>query len=204
MTNQKYSAVVFDLGQVILSFDYKLFVKKVNNHKDGIGERFLELYKSNYHIHRDFERGKIPEEVFIHQMLKYLDNVIDGETFCQYWSDIFTLNEDVAALLSVLKQKYKLYLVSNTNSIHKRYGFQHYEFLKLFDKLFLSHEVGYVKPEKEIYQAVEKESGFLPEEHIFIDDIWEYVEAAKQLGWDGIQFNGYNDLVMNLKERNIL
>lgn len=204
MINKKYSAVVFDLGQVILSFDYKFFVEKVNNYKNGIGEKFLELYKSNYHIHRDFERRKISEVSFIHQMLSYLDNVIDGETFCRYWSDIFSLNEDVVALLPILKQKYKLYLVSNTNSIHKRYGFQHYEFLKLFDKLFLSHEVGFVKPEKEIYRAVEKESGLLPEEHIFIDDILEYVDAAKQLGWDGIQFNGYIDLVKNLKGRNIL
>ncbi|KAB2852667.1 MAG: HAD family phosphatase [Ignavibacterium sp.] len=204
MINKKYSAVVFDLGQVILSFDYKFFVEKVNNYKNGVGEKFLELYKSNYHIHRDFERGKISEDSFIHQMLNYLDNVIDGETFCRYWSDIFSLNEDVVALLPILKQKYNLYLVSNTNSIHKKYGFQHYEFLKLFDKLFLSHEVGFVKPEKEIYRAVEKESGLLPEEHIFIDDILEYVDAAKQLGWDGIQFNGYIDLVKNLKGRNIL
>lgn len=204
MINKKYSAVVFDLGQVILRFDYKYFVEKVNNHKQGIGEKFLELYKKNYHIHRDFERGKIPEEIFTSQMLNYIDSIIDAETFCKYWSDIFSLNEDVAALLPLLKQEYKLYLVSNTNSIHKKYGFQHYEFLKLFDKLFLSHEVGFIKPEKEIYLAVEKESGFPSDEHIFIDDILEYVDAAKQLGWDGIQFKGYDDLIKNLKERNIL
>ncbi len=70
--------------------------------------------------------------------------------------------------------------------------------------MFLSHEVGYVKPEPEIYRAVEKVSGLPSEEHIFIDDILEYVEAAKQLGWDGIQFVGYDDLVNNLKARDIL
>ncbi|MDY0081626.1 MAG: HAD family phosphatase [Ignavibacteriaceae bacterium] len=204
MINKKYSAVVFDLGQVILRFDYKYFVEKVNNHKQGIGEKFLELYKKNYHIHRDFERGKIPEEIFISQMLNYLDSIIDAETFCKYWSDIFSLNEDVAALLPLLKQKYKLYLLSNTNSINKKYGFQHYEFLKWFDKLFLSHEVGFIKPEKEIYLAVEKESGFPSDEHIFIDDILDYVDAAKQLGWDGIQFKGYDDLVQSFKIRKIL
>jgi len=42
------------------------------------------------------------------------------------------------------------------------------------------------------------------EEHIFIDDISEYVDAAKSLGWDGIHFLGYEDLVKNLKARNIL
>jgi glucose-1-phosphatase len=204
MSNRKYSAIVFDLGQVIVPFDYINFVEKVNKHKPGSGEKFLQLYKDNYSTHRDFEKGLLPEQEFISIMLNYLDHIIDGETFCKYWSDIFTPDEKVISLLPRLKQKYKLYLISNTNSIHKKYGFQHYEFLKLFDKLFLSHEMKHIKPEEEIYRAVEKISGFPSEEHIFIDDILEYVEAAKKIGWDGIQFLGYDDLVMNLKVREIL
>ncbi|HMN48533.1 MAG TPA: HAD family phosphatase [Ignavibacteriaceae bacterium] len=204
MTDKKYSAVVFDLGQVLVRFDYKYFVDKVNKIKPGIGEQFIELYKQNYHIHRDFEKGLISEKVFIDQMLEYLDHKIDGETFCRYWSDIFSLNVEVVALLPEIKKNFKLYLVSNTNSIHQKYGYQHYEFLKIFDKLFLSHEVGFVKPEKEIYQAVEKFSGFPSNEHIFIDDILEYVEAAKSIGWDGIQFVGYDDLLKNFQSRRIL
>lgn len=204
MMKRKYSAIVFDLGQVLLPFDYKSFIEKVNRHKPGIGEQFAELYKQNYYIHRDFEKGLISEEVFIIQMLSYLDNVIDEETFCRYWSDIFSFNEEVIALLPVLKKKYKLYLISNTNSIHKKYGFGNYQFLKLFDKLVLSHEVKFIKPEEEIYREVEKVSGLPSEEHIFIDDILEYVDAAKSIGWDGIQFIGYDDLVNNLKIRNIL
>jgi len=204
MSKRKYSAIVFDLGQVLLRFDYKYFVEKVNRHKAGIGERFLEHYKNNYEIHRDFEKGLISEKYFISRMLEFLDHTIDEETFSQYWSDIFSFNDDVIALLPVLKKKYKLYLISNTNSIHKKYGYQNYEFLKLFDKLILSHEVKFIKPEKEIYLEVQKVSGFPSEEHIFVDDILEYVDAAKSLGWDGIQFVGYEDLVMNLKQRNIL
>ncbi len=204
MSNRKYSAIVFDLGQVLLQFDYKYFVEKVNKHKAGIGERFLNVYQQNYHIHRDFEKGKISEKMFIAQMLEYLEHCIDEETFCKYWSDIFSFNEDVIALLPELKKRYKLYLVSNTNSIHKKYGYQDYEFLKLFDRLFLSHEVGFVKPEEEIYRVVEKASGFPSEEHIFIDDILEYVNAAKTLGWDGIQFVNYDNLLKNLKAREII
>lgn len=204
MIKRKYSAIVFDLGQVLLQFDYKYFVEKVNKHKAGIGERFLNVYQQNYHIHRDFEKGKISEKMFIAQMLEYLEHCIDEETFCKYWSDIFSFNEDVIALLPELKKRYKLYLVSNTNSIHKKYGYQDYEFLKLFDRLFLSHEVGFVKPEEEIYRVVEKASGFPSEEHIFIDDILEYVIAAKTLGWDGIQFVNYDNLLKNLKAREII
>ena len=204
MINRKYSAIVFDLGQVIVPFDYKLFTDKLDQIQKGLGEQFVAKYNASYEIHRRFEKGEISEKDFISKMLEYLDHKIDGETFCKYWSDIFSFNEDVIALLPLLKQKYKLYLVSNTNSIHQKYGYKDYGFLKLFDKLFLSHEVGFIKPEKEIYQAVEKESGFPSEEHIFIDDILEYVDAAKKLGWDGIQFLGYKDLVNNFEKRNIL
>ncbi|MBK7631641.1 MAG: HAD family phosphatase [Ignavibacteriales bacterium] len=204
MSKRKYSAIVFDLGQVLVRFDYKHFVEKINKHKAGIGEQFLELYKQNYNVHRDFEKGKISEKVFIAQMLEYLEHCIDEETFCKYWSDIFSFNEEVIALLPRLKKNYKLYLVSNTNSIHKKHGYENYELLKLFDKLFLSHEVGFIKPEEEIYRAVENVSGFLPEEHIFVDDILEYVDAAKKLGWDGIQFVSYDDLLYNLKAREII
>jgi len=204
MIKRKYSAIVFDLGQVLLRFDYKFFVEKVNQNKPGIGEQFLDLYKKNYDVHRDFEKGLISEKDFISKMLGYLGHVIDEETFCRYWSDIFSPNNDVIALLPILKKNYKLYLVSNTNSIHKKFGYEHYEFLKLFDKLILSHEVKFIKPEEEIYREVEKVSGFPSEEHIFIDDILEYVDAAKRIGWDGIQFVGYDDLLNNLMIRKIL
>ena len=204
MIEKKYSAIVFDLGQVIVPFDYKLFVEKVNLIRPGAGERFLKLYNQNYQIHKDFEKGNLSESQFIDQMLGFLDHIIGAEAFCNYWSGIFSVNENIVDILYRLKKNYKLYLLSNTNSIHKKYGFQNFEFLKLFDHLFLSHEIGFIKPEKECYKAVEKVSGFPPGEHIFIDDIPEYVDAAKSLGWDGIQFKGFDDLMINLKKRNIL
>ncbi len=204
MSERKYSAVVFDLGQVLIPFDYKIFIDAVNKHQQGLGENFVKKYNENYSVHRDFERGKISEKDFIAQMLAWLEHKITEEEFVRYWSGIFSLNQEVISLLPKLKQHYKLYLLSNTNSIHQKYGYQHYEFLKLFDKLFLSHEVGFVKPEEGIYRAVEDYSKLPSEEHIFIDDIAEYVEAAKQLGWDGIQFTSYDKLVAELKARGIL
>lgn len=204
MSNRKYSAIVFDLGQVLIPFDYKIFIDAVNKHQQGLGENFVKNYNENYSVHRDFERGKISEKDFIAQMLDWLEHKITEDEFVRYWSGIFSLNKAVISLLPKLKKHYKLYLLSNTNSIHQKYGYQRYEFLKLFDKLFLSHEVGFVKPEEGIYRAVENYSKLPSEEHIFIDDIAEYVEAAKQLGWDGIQFTGYDNLITELNARDIL
>jgi len=204
MKLRKYSAIVFDLGNVLIPFDYTPAINKLNHIENELGNRFSDFYKSNYHFHRDFERGKISESEFVSRMLQIIDHKIDAETFKKYYADIFRLDEAVIALLPVLKKNYKLFLLSNTDPIHQKYGWQKYQFLKYFDELILSHEVHSVKPEEKIYREVEKASGFSSEEHFYIDDIQEYVDAAIRFGWDAVQFVDYQKLVDNLIERNII
>ena len=204
MANKKYSVIVFDLGNVLLPFSYDVVIEKFNKVSPGLGDKFVESYRKNYNIHRSFERGDINEEEFLDKMLNLLEHKVDKEKFCNDFSNIFTVNKEVAALLPELKKKYLLVLLSNTNSIHEEYGWKNNDFLKYFDKLILSHKVNAVKPEQKIYKAVETFTKKLPAEHIFIDDIAEYAEGARNAGWDAVQFTGYEKLVADLKQRNIL
>jgi len=204
MNKNKYSAIVFDLGNVLIPFDYNIAIIKLNKIEKGLGKKFMGFYNSNYHFHRDFEKGIISEADFLNIMLEAVDNKIDKETFCKIFSDIFTVDENVVSLLPVLKKDYKLFLLSNTNSIHQNYGWKKYELLKYFDKLILSHEVQSIKPEEKIYHAVEEASGLSPGKHFYIDDIEEYVNAAKNLGWDAVQFVDYEKLLNDLRIRNII
>jgi putative hydrolase of the HAD superfamily len=201
---RKCSAIVFDLGKVLVPFDYSIAVNRLNQIEQNLGNRFIEFYKSNYHLHREFEKGMMTEPEFINKMLMIVGHKLDRETFCKIYSEIFFINEDVISLLPILKKDYKLFLLSNTNSIHQKYGWRKYEFLKYFDKLILSHEVQSLKPEEEIYRSVEAASGFPSAEHFFIDDIQEYVDAAKKLGWDAVRFVDYESLLSDLKSRNII
>ena len=57
------------------------------------------------------------------------------------------------------------------------------------DKIFVSYELGLLKPDKAIYQSVLARLNAMPEEVIFIDDKRENVEAAKSLGINGIVFD---------------
>lgn len=202
--NLKYSVIVFDLGNVLIPFNYKIMTDRLNKISAGLGEKFLVEYKNNYHIHRSFESGNMTEHQFIDKMLNILDHKIDRETFCHFFSEIFRVNQDVANLLPNLKKKYKLILLSNTNSIHKKYGWEKYDFLKHFDQLILSHKVRAVKPEEKIYRAVESVSGFPPAKHLFIDDVKEYSDAAIKYGWDAINFIGYENLIQELEIRGVL
>lgn len=202
--HRKYSVIVFDLGMVLLPFDYNIALERLENIREGFGVGYLNHFRNNYETHRQFERGDITEKEFLDRTMPIFNGKIDNETFKRIYSEIFTVNENLVALLPELKKKYRLVLLSNTNSIHQEYGWKNYEFLKYFDKLILSHEVGAVKPEIKIYKSVEKFTAVTPEEHIFIDDIKEYTEAARKLGWDGIQFTGYDNLVDEFKQRKII
>jgi glucose-1-phosphatase len=204
LAKRKYSVIVSDLGNVLIPFDYNIAYNRLEKIEIGLGQRFLDQYKENYDFHRSFERGEIPEEEFLTKLSRFINNKVDKQTLISIYSKIFTVNEDVVSLLPGLKKRYKLVLLSNTNIIHQKYGWNEYGFLKNFDKLILSHDVGAVKPEEKIYRAVEAFTKLPSAEHIFIDDIYEYAEAAKKLGWDAIQFKNYKQLVAELKTREII
>ncbi len=201
---KKYSVIVFDLGNVLLPFDYSKPIGYFNGIKKGLGDNFTKLYMENYHVHREFEGGKLSEVQYLRTMLDWLEHTVTEEQFCKIFSDIFTVNQKVVELIPKLKENYKVVLLSNTNSIHKRYGYGHLDFINWFDQIFLSHEIGAVKPEEKIYRAVESSMQKKSAEHFFIDDIQEYVEGAKKCGWDGVQFKNYEQLVVDLQAKNIL
>jgi FMN phosphatase YigB (HAD superfamily) len=72
----------------------------------------------------------------INQKLKNISSIENNNSYILdqiIYSKIFTVNEDVALLLPELKKKYKLILLSNTNEIHREYGWKDYSFLKYFD-----------------------------------------------------------------------
>jgi putative hydrolase of the HAD superfamily len=202
--NKKIKVIVSDLGNVIIPFDYQPLLRKLDSYKPGLGEKFGKLYMENYHVHRSFEKGEINEKDFLEIMLDWTERLIPEDEFILLFSDIFTVNNDVVDLLTKLKKNYTLVLLSNTNAIHKKYGWEKYDFISIFDKLILSHEVGYAKPEEGIYKAVESFTQLPGEGHLFIDDIEEYADAAKKLDWDAIQFQNFTQLKNDLEKRDIL
>lgn len=199
----KYSVIVFDLGKVLVDYNYSPAIGKLNRIQPGLGDSFSKLYTEDYELHRKFEKGEIHTEAFLDIMLERANHKLTGKQFCKLFSDVFTINQQVVDLLPVLKKNYKLVLLSNTSIMHKKYGWGNYEFLKNFSKLVLSFEVGACKPEKKIYQAVEEFTEVSSDKHLYIDDIKEYVNAAKKIGWDGILFKNYDDLINEFKARKI-
>lgn len=197
--NSDIKVVVFDLGNVLIPFDYNRIVTAINNIEMGLGDKFVKRYYDNYEVHRQYEKWEMTDSEFIKILMEWSEFRIPEEKLKFIYADLFELNEETISLLPKLKKYYKLVLLSNTNFIHQKYGWGKYKFLKYFDKLILSHEVGATKPEERIYRAVEEFTKEKSACHVFIDDIQEYVDGAKKYGWNGFQYTSYKTLLSDLQ-----
>lgn len=193
-------ALIFDLGNVLIYFDWKIAESRLNKIRPEIGTQITNFLYENDSIIKNLEKGKLSENEFLEIIKVQIDSSLDKLTIAKIFSEIFWENKELTRLIPEFKKKYRLYLLSNTNIIHRKFGWQHYEFLKHFDKLFLSYELGAIKPEKKIYNSVINSIRLKPDEILYIDDIEEYVETARNLGWNAVQFLSNEKLFKDLKK----
>jgi len=107
-------------------------------------------------------------------------------------------------MVAGIKERYELVLLSNTNEMHFEMLQREYPILRHFDKRVLSHEVGAMKPSPVIYQRAIELAGCRPDECFFTDDIEAYVEGARQVGIDAVQFVSSAQLQEELAKRNVV
>jgi putative hydrolase of the HAD superfamily len=195
----KIESILFDMGKVILDFNFETGVQALHAACSISRDRLEEVLWDENCIRR-YERGEISTRDFHAYLCETADLKLDLAGFCRTWSSVFLpdliVSED---LLRVLKQKYPLILVSNTNEVHIDFIRANYGFLDFFDHHVLSYEVGSLKPEREIFEQAIAVAGYPPEALFFTDDREENIVAANELGMRAHQFRSQAQLVNALQ-----
>lgn len=197
-----HKAVIFDLGRVLVNFDFKRGYQAL----EGLCPyRAAEIPKrlSTGNLVERFETGLIEPRDFVAQMSAALDLKIDYEDFCRIWSSIFTETLVPEELLEGLARRYRLLLLSNTNAIHFEGLRETHTIFRHFHHLVLSYEVKAMKPRPEIFQTAIALAGCRAEECFYTDDIADYVAAARKLGIDAVRFESLAQLERELTARGI-
>jgi putative hydrolase of the HAD superfamily len=203
MTPKTPKTLIFDLGRVLIPFDfqrgYDQLTPLCNLEMEVIRDRLRTCG-----IVRQFESGEIAPREFVRRFGETLNFDIEYEQFCQIWSSIFSPDPLLeASFLASLRRRYRMVLLSNTNAIHFEMLERTYPLLQHFDSRVLSFEVGAQKPESEIYRAAIEAAQCRPEECFFTDDIPEFVQAARDHGIDAVQFLSREQLETELKARGV-
>lgn len=179
----KPKAYIFDLGRVIIDFDFvhcmNLWAKLLERSYEDIERLFV--IDAGYDA---YERNHLSRKGYRSHCSKLVGQDISEEMFLQAWNAIFKgFVPEVLEILQALKGRVPLYLLSNTNEAHFEYVKQHYpEALAPFDMLFTSFELQARKPEPEIYEAVLAQLPYARGDCHFFDDKEENITGAEAVG----------------------
>lgn len=175
--------VVFDLGKVLLDFDYTKVVERLAQagpaHPAEVRRTLLE---SSWLL--ELESGQLDSQSFYQRLRQTLQLNLDYQSFRDAFGDIFTPIPDMIAAQAALRARnIPTFILSNTNEIAVSHIRQRYPFFHQFNGHILSHEIGALKPAAAIYQALETQAGRRGTDLFYLDDLAENLAAAAQRGW---------------------
>lgn len=173
-------AFIFDIGNVLLRFDFSLALRKLSADPDAAAERVLELIEP---VKAAYEAGRMERADFQREVRAIVKFTGQDADLVAAWEDIFTENAPMVELVQSLHGRFPLYLLSNTSDIHKEFIFRTYPVFRLFDDGVYSYLARASKPEREIYEIAARQFGVTPGETLFIDDLAANIESARAVGF---------------------
>jgi len=185
---QTPEVVVFDLGKVLLDFDYDIAIRRFAERSDVGIDKVRELINSS--VQYDYESGKITTDEFFSYVRNGAGFQGGRSEFVDFFSDIFSPMEMMLNFFKrVKKAGLPICVFSNTNEIAIQYISKQYSFYDDFDFYVLSFQEKGMKPDEPIYRVVEKKTMKSGEAILYIDDRLENIETGNRLGWQTVLQN---------------
>ena len=176
------NTIIFDFGDIFINLNHQKAVTEFQK----LG---LETWHEDLKVKNSlFEIGKISENQFLESFQNYLPNASLSAIRAAWNSIIGDFPESRLEFLQILSQKYRLFLLSNTDAIH----IQHFEetvglsfladFYKCFEQVYFSFEIGMRKPDEAIFKHLIQNHNLSEKRTLFVDDKKENTDAAEKLG----------------------
>jgi HAD superfamily hydrolase (TIGR01509 family) len=179
-------AVVFDLGKVLLDFDFSIAATKIAV-RGKMPPREIMRHFSTTPLLRRYESGLVSDHEFYREMCQATGFAGDAAEFGVCFGDMFAPIEPMIALQSDLrKHGVPTFVFSNTNGLAIQSIRRAYPFFGEFDGYILSYQHGAMKPDPKLYEVVELETGRRGAELLYIDDRADNIETGRQRGWQVI------------------
>lgn len=183
------AVLLFDLGGVLVDLGNPASAMNLELSDD----EFWDVWLGSPIVH-DYETGKLTSHQFYAAFGPQI-GVPDPDEFArclQQWQLLFF--PGIEKLIHSLSATHRLALLSNTNEVHWHSVLARSEIFSLFSDLFLSYEIGHLKPSTGAFEFVLSGLGRDPSEILFLDDTERNVVAAQGLGIDAVQVKGIGDV----------
>ena len=199
--NENIKVIFFDIGGVLLHIHHD---KMINHISDITGLSYEKVRLSFPEKGHDiYEKGQMTNQEWFHTFKSALPGNADlkENEFWDAWEMILGEESKVIDILLELKNHYKVWLLSNTNPKHIQDELENkYIFPQLVDGAIYSYDVGLRKPHESIYIKACELAKVNPVESVFIDDLIENIQAAKDLGINAIHFESIEKLKIEMND----
>lgn len=179
-------ALIFDIGNVIVPFDWKPFYDRLQadckNLTPSAEQEFRELI-----IRVDV--GEVTGEEFTRLAIRAVGFQGNEGRFQLMWNSIFRSNPPMERTILALKERFPLFLLSNTSDIHLAYLQQNFQVLQHFVDGVYSFRAKCAKPDRKIFETAIKQFGLKPENTAYVDDLAANVRSALDLGFKAIRYD---------------
>ena len=191
--NSKIKNIIFDWGGVLIDVTLDRFLAECK----AAGISFEDKEITGTHktgVFLEYELGNISDDDARNELRRRAGKDISDAEIDRIWNTMIdNIPEEKLELLYRLKDKYNLYILSNTNAIHWD------NVADFFKKVFLSHEMHLAKPDTAIYLKALSEAGIKAEETMFIDDSKLNCDAAQSVGINAVHYIPGEDLSLIFK-----
>lgn len=189
MNMEKINTIVFDMGGVLVDLDRDASVRAFEALGYAAADRLLDPYVQSG-IFLKLEEGAIGPQQLYEYIWEQVGRRIDPEAI-DAALERFVVRLPVYKLdmLRELRKQYRVCLLSNTNIImfpyivRTMFTQQGLTVDDYFDRLYLSYEMGMVKPHADIFEKMIAEEGMDPGQTLFIDDAQANVDTGRKLGF---------------------
>lgn len=179
-------AVLFDIGNVLLKFDFNRAARAMAEHSTVPAEEIRVILDSWQQRH---ETGAVSSDDFSAVVRKTIGFQGPESVFHQQFCDIFTPNEPMWDFARSLFGKVPVFLFSNISRWHETWVFERYPEFASFDGGFYSWRIGAMKPEPAFYAEATSTLPFSPDRIAYMDDMPHNVVGGMAAGFRTFQYD---------------
>lgn len=196
--------IVFDIGRVLLHYDPDLPFIRLIPDAEQRRHFFSTVCTSQWNIEQDRGRSwEDAEALLIGQFPEHAENI---RNFRRFWHEMvpYSYEDSVALMERLIDQGHDVTLLTNWAADPFREARERFPFLERPRGITVSGEVGYIKPDREIYELHAASFGIEPSAALFIDDSQKNVDGAKAAGWQAVLFQNAKTLEEDLERFGIV
>jgi HAD superfamily hydrolase (TIGR01509 family) len=182
----KPSVAVFDLGKVLVDFDYTIAARRIAA-RGTITMAEIGRFIATTPLFYQYESGFITTQQFFEEIRRVSGFKGSLQEFGHCFADIFTAIEPMVQIQAALRrQGLRCYAFSNTNELAAEHIRRTFPFYADFDGHVLSYQHGVMKPDAKLYEVLERMAGRQGADIVYLDDRPENVAAGAARGWQAI------------------